>query len=61
MFMQVTIKTDSETLAELDLTVEQFEHAASQALSSFSHPETGDTIYFNGVSVAVTLADPKAA
>lgn len=59
--MQVIINTDSKTLAELDITVEQFEQAASQALSSLSHPETGETIYFNGVSVAVALADPKAA
>lgn len=55
--MQVEINLSAETLAELGITVDQFQQAANTALSSLVHPETGEPIYFNGISVSVSAAD----
>lgn len=58
--MQTTISLDAETLARLGITIEQFEQAASNALGNLSHPETGQPLYFNGVSVTVIADRPEA-
>lgn len=55
--MQVAIEMDVATLTELGITADQFQQAASAALSNLAHPETGEPIYFNGINVSVTAAD----
>jgi len=59
--MQVTINLDHAALDDLDLTVEQFEQAASAALTNLSHPESGAPIYLNNVRVIVVADCPEVA
>lgn len=59
--MQVSINLDHAALDDLDITVEQFQQAASAALSNLSHPESGDPIYFNDVRVIVVADCPEVA
>lgn len=53
--MQAAIKLDNAALADLGITAEQFEEAAHNALRNLTHPESGDPIYFNDVSVTLTV------
>lgn len=59
--MQVTINLDHTALDDLGITIEQFEQAASAALSNLSHPVSGDPIYFQGVRVTVVADCPEVA
>lgn len=53
--MQVTINLDQTTLDDLDISIEDFEQAARDALGKLSHPESGDPIFFNNVRVTVLI------
>lgn len=57
--MKVNINLDSEAISDLGITIEQFQQAASYALSNLAHPETGDPIYFNEVRVIVVADCPE--
>lgn len=57
--MQTTINLDAGTLAKLGVTIDQFQKAASDALSTLTHPETGETLYFNDVRVTVVADCPE--
>ena len=59
--MQVTINIDVEALDQLGITTEEFQQAASYALSNLSNPTTGEPIYFNGVQVTVVANCPEIA
>ena len=59
--MQVTINVDHAALDDLDITIEQFQQAASIALGNLTRPESGDPIYFNGVQVTVLADCPEVA
>lgn len=52
-YMQVTINLDRATLDDLEITIDEFKQAAKDALRNLSHPESGDPIFFNDVSVTV--------
>ena len=58
--MQTTINLDADTHAKLGITTDQFQKAASYALSALTHPETGETLYFNDVHVTVIEDCPEA-
>lgn len=57
--MQTTINLDVDTLAKLGITIDQFQKAASDALSTLTHPETGEMLYFNDVRVTVIADCPE--
>ena len=57
--MQATIVIDHSALEATGLTVEQFQTAASTALSTLNCPVTGNPIYFNGVQVFVETPNPS--
>lgn len=59
--MQVTINLDQAVLGDLDITIEQFQQAASTTLGNLTHPESGDPIYFNGVQVTVLADCPEVS
>jgi hypothetical protein len=54
--MNVLINIDHADLDNCGISSEQFQAAASYALSNLTHPETGNPIYFNNVRV-ITIAD----
>lgn len=57
--MEVTINTNVATMEDLGITLEQFEQAASSALSKLSHPESGESLYFNNVRVTAIADTPE--
>ena len=57
--MEVTINTNVATLEDLGITLEQFEQAASSALSNLSHPDSGEPLYFNNVRVTAIADTPE--
>jgi len=59
--MNTTINIDHAVLDDCGITVEQFQAAASYALSNLTHPETGEPIYFNRVQVTVIADCPEVA
>lgn len=59
--MQATINIYHAVLDDCGITAEQFQEAASYALSNLTHPETGEPIYFNGVRVTVLADCPEVA
>jgi hypothetical protein len=58
--MEATINITAATLADLEMTSDDLQQAAAQALGNLVHPENGDTVYFNDVRVTVIVSELKA-
>ena len=54
--MEATINIAAAALSDLEITAEDLERAAAQALSSLVDPTNGETVYFNGVRVTVVVS-----
>jgi hypothetical protein len=54
--MQVAIDIENAVLVELGLTADFLPQFASAVLISFTHPETGNLIYFNNADVSVVVS-----
>ena len=57
--MQATIHVDAAVFSDLEISPEQFREAAAYALSKLTHPETGETLYFNGVGVTIATNEAE--